>query len=79
MLKVYDFCCPSGHISEKFVQSGVTTSRCGCGKTATKLLSAPAFNSMDYKFLEPRFYFARKNINETPKDINDWKLIREFF
>jgi len=32
-----------------------------------------------YKFLEPRFYFARKNINETPKDINDWKLIREFF
>jgi hypothetical protein len=33
----------------------------------------------DYKFLEPRFYFARKNINETPKDINDWKLIREFF
>ena len=32
-----------------------------------------------YKFLEPRFYFARKNINETPKDINDWKLIKEFF
>ena len=32
-----------------------------------------------YKFLEPRFYFARKNINETPKDINDWNLIREFF
>jgi hypothetical protein len=32
-----------------------------------------------YKFLEPRFYFARKNINETPKDIRDWELIREFF
>ena len=32
-----------------------------------------------YKFLEPRFYFARKNIRETPKDINDWKLIKEFF
>ena len=32
-----------------------------------------------YKFLEPRFYFARKNINETPKDIKDWELIREFF
>ena len=23
--------------------------------------------------------FTRKNINETPKDINDWKLIKEFF
>ena len=32
-----------------------------------------------YKFLEPRFYFARKNRNETPKDINDWKLIKDFF
>ena len=32
-----------------------------------------------YKFLEPRFYFARKNIDNTPKDINDWKLIKEFF
>jgi len=32
-----------------------------------------------YKFLEPRFYFARKNINDTPRDINDWKLINEFF
>lgn len=32
-----------------------------------------------YKFLEPRFYFARKNINETSKDINDWKLINKFF
>lgn len=32
-----------------------------------------------YKFLEPRFYFARKNINETPRDINDWKLIDKFF
>ena len=32
-----------------------------------------------YKFLEPRFYFARKSINETPKDIKDWKLIKEFF
>ncbi len=32
-----------------------------------------------YKFLEPRFYFSRKNINETPRDINDWKLINKFF
>ena len=32
-----------------------------------------------YKFLEPRFYFARKNINETSKDIKDWKSIELFF
>ena len=31
-----------------------------------------------YKFLEPRFYFARKNIS-TERDVNDWKLIELFF
>ena len=31
------------------------------------------------KFLEPRFYFARKNITESERDKNDWKLIKEFF
>ena len=43
MFKVYDFRCPKGHVFEKFVNSGVTTSRCGGGATATKTLSAPAF------------------------------------
>ena len=32
-----------------------------------------------YKFLEPRFYFARKNINQTDRDITDWILIKDFF
>lgn len=32
-----------------------------------------------YKFLEPRFYFARKNQSNTLRDINDWKSIKEFF
>jgi hypothetical protein len=32
-----------------------------------------------YKFLEPRFYFARKNRNSTQRDINDWKAIKTFF
>ena len=31
-----------------------------------------------YKFLEPRFYFARKNIS-TERDMNDWKSIESFF
>jgi hypothetical protein len=31
-----------------------------------------------YKFLEPRFYFARKN-RTTKRDINDWKSIESFF
>ena len=31
-----------------------------------------------YKFLEPRFYFARKN-RTTERDINDWNLIKLFF
>lgn len=32
-----------------------------------------------YKFLEPRFYFARKNIDKTERDIQDWKKIKLFF
>jgi hypothetical protein len=32
-----------------------------------------------YKFLEPRFYFARKNLNKTPRDIQDWESIHKFF
>ena len=32
-----------------------------------------------YKFLEPRFYFARKNRNNTQRDIDDWEKIKLFF
>ena len=32
-----------------------------------------------YKFLEPRFYFSRKNIDKTERDILDWKVIQTFF
>lgn len=32
-----------------------------------------------YKFLEPRFYFARKNKNNTLRDISDWESIKDFF
>ena len=32
-----------------------------------------------YKFLEPRFYFARKNKSNTQRDIDDWKKIELFF
>jgi hypothetical protein len=31
-----------------------------------------------YKFLEPRFYFSRKNMN-TLRDHDDWELVRKFF
>jgi predicted nucleic acid-binding Zn ribbon protein len=40
MLKVYDFRCDQGHIFENFVEAGVTTSRCGCGANAKRILSA---------------------------------------
>ena len=36
MLKVYDFCCPKGHIFEKFVSSSAAVSRCDCGEDAKK-------------------------------------------
>ena len=40
MLKVFDFKCNNGHIFEDFVESSVTTSRCGCGADAKKIMSA---------------------------------------
>ncbi len=41
MFKIYDFRCTNGHVFEDMVDSGVTTSRCGCGANATKMVSAP--------------------------------------
>jgi predicted nucleic acid-binding Zn ribbon protein len=43
MFKVYDFRCTNGHVFEEFVKD-VTTSRCGCGANATKMVSAPSFH-----------------------------------
>ena len=40
MIKVYDFKCDQGHYFEEFVEDGVTTSRCGCGANATRVVSA---------------------------------------
>ena len=40
MFKVFDFKCDNGHIFEDFVSGNVTTSRCGCGANATKVVSA---------------------------------------
>ena len=44
MFKIYDFRFTNGHVFEEMVESGVTTSRCGCGANATKLVSAPSFH-----------------------------------
>jgi len=44
MFKVYDFRCKNGHIFEEFVEGTVTTSRCGCGADATRMVSAPSFH-----------------------------------
>ena len=43
MLKVFDFKCTNDHVFEEFVESGTTTSRCGCGANATKIVSASRF------------------------------------
>ena len=40
MIKVFDFRCANGHIFEEFVEDNVTSSRCGCGANATKIVSA---------------------------------------
>ena len=43
MIKVYDFRCDNGHVYEQFVDYSTEVSRCKCGASATKMLSAPAF------------------------------------
>ena len=43
MIKVFDFKCTNGHIFEEFVDSTVTTSRCGCGANAPRIASATSF------------------------------------
>ena len=40
MIKVYYFKCTNGHLFEEFVEAGTTTSRCGCGANATRVVSA---------------------------------------
>jgi len=40
MIKVYDFKCTNGHYFEEFVDADATTSRCGCGANATRVVSA---------------------------------------
>ena len=43
------------------------------------LLKNFCINIDGYKFLEPRFYFARKFTNKSPRDISDWEGINNFF
>ena len=45
MYKIYDFRCTNGHVTEEFVKSTVTESRCKiCGSTSTRMVSAPSFH-----------------------------------
>lgn len=44
MYKIYDFRCTNGHVFEEMVGDGTTTSRCGCGAVATRMVSAPSFH-----------------------------------
>ena len=42
------------------------------------LIDNYSFQIDGYNFLEPRFYFSRKNKN-TERDLKDWEGIRRFF
>ena len=42
------------------------------------LIDNYSFNVNGYNFLEPRFYFSRKN-KHTDRDKSDWEGMREFF
>ena len=42
------------------------------------LINNYSFQVNGFNFLEPRFYFSRKN-KKTERDINDWNGIKRFF
>jgi len=56
---------------DKFKQFGCTTDE--------EAISDFSGNALGYNFLEPRFYFSRKHIDNTPRDVSDWEAIHEFF
>jgi hypothetical protein len=43
MIRVFDFRCENGHLFEDFVEQDVTTSRCGCGANARKVIAQVNF------------------------------------
>ena len=59
-----DFECPSGHVTEHFVDSEATSVRCECGLEATKKLSGVTFKADIGK-------------NATTKSILQWAKKRE--
>ena len=63
MFKVYDFRCDNGHVTEEFVEATVTTSRCGCGATSTRMVSAPSFhlNGSDGSFPGAHMKWVREH------------------
>ena len=63
MIKVFDFKCTNEHIFEEFVEEGTTTSRCGCGANATKMVSAPSFhlNGSDGSFPGAHIKWTREH------------------
>jgi hypothetical protein len=63
MFKVYDFRCDNGHVTEEFVESTVTASRCGCGANSTRMVSAPSFhlNGADGSFPGAHMKWVREH------------------
>ena len=59
-----DFECPSGHVTEHFVDSNTTSVRCECGLEATKQL-----NGLTFK--------ANVGKNATTKAVLQWAKKRE--
>lgn len=41
MLRVFDFLCPEGHVTEHFVEPGIEEVQCACERLAKRQLAAP--------------------------------------
>jgi hypothetical protein len=60
MFKIYDFRCTNGHVFEEMVESGITTSRCGCGANATNEGHSGDFPGRHMKWVKEHEQAGRK-------------------
>lgn len=42
-MRIYDFRCPMGHVTEEMVQNDTQEITCECGSTATRIISPGHF------------------------------------
>ena len=73
-MRLYDFKCPLGHITEELVTPGTESIQCDCGDTATRIItpinfhlngSDQAWPSAHSKWVREHERAGKKNLHNT--------------